>query len=340
MGVLYIDFPFLQERIGLTHMNKKVLSVIFCLFFGFAASAQQDVQFSQYMLNPLFYNAGWAGVDGSSHVSAMHRSQWAGYSSTFDGDGGAPTSQLISFSTPLKIKEHNLGVGVNFINDIKGPISDLNIDFVMAYHKNIRKGKLSFGIKPSIISHTIHGSRFRPNDENDPFIPSSKVSNTMFDLGIGGYYTTEDFSLGLGINHLLRPTYDFGEVKDDFRNRFETNLNISGQYNYDVAYKLVFKPSILIKSDFSTYSFDLSGVFEYDEKIWGGLSYRDNEAIILLMGYSFLDGNKMRVGYGFDYVVGEQEAKQPTSHEIFVRYNLPNISAGSKKIIRTPRFRF
>lgn len=323
-------------------MKKIILTALFFYCVFSRASAQQDVQFSQYMLNPLFYNAGWAGLDGTSHISAMHRTQWLGYSSSFDGDGGAPSSQLITFSTPIKFKEKDLGVGVNFVNDKLGPLSNLNLEIALAYHIKMRRGQLSLGLKPAIISQSIDFSQFRFNDETDPLNIGTRESQMRPDLGFGAFYSTKLYTVGIGVNHLLRPSFDYGlnSATVNLQNKVETNYNISGTYDYKVSYNIIFSPSILIKTDLNNYSFDLSGIVTYDEKIWGGASYRDNEALILLMGYSFLDDNKMRVGYAFDYVVGEQKAKQPTSHEIFIRYNLPNISTGGKKIIRTPRFRF
>lgn len=323
-------------------MKRIILTI--AIFHGVSLSifAQQDVQFSQYMLNPLFYNAGWAGLDGTAHVSAMHRTQWLGYSSSFDGDGGAPSSQLISFSTPVKFQEKDLGLGINFVNDKLGPVSNFNLEVALAYHFKLRRGQLSLGLKPGIISQTLDFSQFRFNDETDPLNIGTRESQVRPDMGFGAFYSTKFYTLGIGINHLLNPSFDYGlnGPSLDLQNKIETSYNISGTYDYKVSYNLVFSPSILIKTDLNNFSFDLSAIATYDDKIWGGASYRDNEALILLMGYSFLEDNKMRVGYAFDYVVGEQKAKQPTSHEIFIRYNLPNISTGGKKVIRTPRFRF
>ena len=62
--------------------------------------AQQDPQFSQYMFNTLYYNPGFAGVDGVTKLTAMHRSQWTGYQPTVGG-GGAPITQIVSMTAPL-----------------------------------------------------------------------------------------------------------------------------------------------------------------------------------------------------------------------------------------------
>jgi len=62
--------------------------------------AQQDAQFTQYMFNTLYYNPAYAGVEGYTTVTAMHRSQWLGYESTFDGPG-APNTQYVGITTPI-----------------------------------------------------------------------------------------------------------------------------------------------------------------------------------------------------------------------------------------------
>ena len=79
-----------------------------------SAHAQQDPQFTQYMFNTLYITPAYAGVDGVTQLTAIHRSQWLGYQSSFN-DGGAPTTQMISFTSPIyKLKS---GFGVYALND-------------------------------------------------------------------------------------------------------------------------------------------------------------------------------------------------------------------------------
>jgi len=103
---------------------------------------------------------------------------------------------------------------------------------------------------------------------------------------------------------------------------------------------LSLESSLLFRTDFKSSSFDLSGILFYQDRIWGGLNLKRSEALGLLAGYSFLEDNKLNVGYSFDYVLVERDLKQPTSHEVFVRYKLPNIVIGGRKAVKTPRFIF
>jgi hypothetical protein len=95
----------------------------------------------------------------------------------------------------------------------------------------------------------------------------------------------------------------------------------------------------LVKTDFSKTTVDIGGIAYLKDTMWGGLSFRESEAAILLLGYSFLKDKSLRLGYSIDYVVKDQSAKQPTSHEFMLSYDLPVNAGSGKKIVRTPRYR-
>ena len=78
------------------------------------------------------------------------------------------------------------------------------------------------------------------------------------------------------------------------------------------------------------------GLATYKDRFKVGTSYRHNEAVILFFGYSLLKQNRLHLGYAFDYVVKNINAKSTTSNEIHIRYDLPMPQV--KKPIRTPRY--
>ncbi len=95
-------------------MLKRTFYTLLLSLFGAGVFAQQDPLFTQYMFNNLYMTPAFAGVDGVTRLSAIHRSQWLGYQSSF-GDGGAPTTQMVSFNTPIyKLRS---GAGVYVMND-------------------------------------------------------------------------------------------------------------------------------------------------------------------------------------------------------------------------------
>ena len=86
----------------------------------------------------------------------------------------------------------------------------------------------------------------------------------------------------------------------------------------------------------TSYTFDVSALAIYKENMFIGTSYRYDEAVVGFLGYNFLKKKKLFIGYSFDYVIHNVNAKAPISHELVIRYDLPTPQL--KKPIRTPRF--
>lgn len=320
-------------------MNNKLLLVIISLVLTAFSQAfgQQNAQFSQYMFNTLYYNPAYAGVEGVTTLTAFQRLQWAGYQPTSGDSRGGVNTQVISLNTPLlRLRS---GFGLHVVNDQLGPLTNLDIQASFAYHLGIGDSKLSLGVRGGIYSQTTDYDKYRPVDLNDPLlIGTGKMSQIRPDFSAGVFYRARQYYLGVGFQHLADVQFDAFGV-DTLSNPLVNHITFTGGYDYDLTYKLRLTPTVLIQTDLNTYSFDIGVLATYDETIWGGLSYRQQEAVVGMVGYSFFKEKSLKLGYAFDYVVVAQVAKAAASHEIMVTYSLPISSANEKKIIRTPRFR-
>ncbi len=319
-------------------MRKKLtLAFLAGLMCVLGVNAQQDAQFSQYMYNTLFFNPAYAGVEGVTKLTAIHRSQWAGFNTSFDGPGGAPTTQVISLNAP--ILRFRSGAGVHVVNDNLGPLNNIQAQVSYAYHLAIKNAKLSFGLRVGVFSQSIDFDQYRPVNENDPILlsKSGRESQIRPDLAVGAYYTTETYYVGVSVNHLIRSEFDFGI--SELRNPLENHLTLTGGYDYDFNNNLIVSPSLIVRTDFNSYSVEGSVIGKYDDRFWGGLGVRQSDAAIVILGYAMGKEKALRLGYSFDYIIAGQDAKRPTSHEVVLSYNLPAVPVGGKKIIRTPRFR-
>ena len=311
---------------------------------GFAilmnAGAQNDPVFSHYMINPLVSHPGWAAVEKESHATVQVRSQWTGYRSSFDGPGGAPNTQFVS---ALITSEGFLsGIGAIIINDDLGPLNNLQVNFPIAKEFNVGYNKLSVAVQPGLFSQTQKFDELRFVDPDDPFNVGSRETQLNFNLGAGLVFRTRSNAyVAITANNILEPGFNYGFSDTvNFNNNLIRSYTIFSGLPLDFTRDLSVTPNLQVRSDLNTFTFDLGGVVNYKERGWAGLSYRWDEAITLLIGYSFLPGNKLKVGYAFDYVTNEREAKQPTSQEFFVRYALPNIVFGGRKQVKTPRFTY
>ncbi len=313
--------------------RKTVLVIVLLAAFG-VTSAQQDPIFSQYMHNDLYNNPAYSGVMGVTNLSLLYRSQWVGYTGTFD-DGGAPQSFYAGFNAP--IYRARSGAGFYFINDILGPQNNIQFMGSYAYHLAIGNGKLSFGLRAGVYGQSIDFSKYNAVNPDDPILLNGKESQYRPDMSAGIYYKTEKYYGGISLNHLLNTSFDFNT--DSLKNALVKNMVLTGGYRYEVNYDVVLNPSVLVRTDFISYSFDVSLLGTYREKFWGGLSYRQSEAVVALLGMNMLKDKSLKVGLSFDYVIQAQKAKQATSIELMMSYNMPAVTGGGKKIIRTPRFR-
>ncbi len=311
--------------------------LIICLGEAFSVFAQQDPQFSQYMFNTLYLNPAFAGVEGRTRFQLIHRSQWTAYQASFD-DGTAPITQNFSLNSPiLRLRS---GVGVHIVRDQLGPLSNLEAQAAYAYQFPVKGGKLSMGIRAGLYSQTINFDTYRAINKDQDEILRDRIgreSQIRPDLSLGIFYRGEKFYGGVSVNHLVRSEFNFGT--DKLKNPLNNHIYVTAGYDYDLTYQIVLTPSVLLKSDFNTYSFEASTVATYNQKLWGGLSFRQGDALTALLGVHLTKDNSLRIGYAFDYIIKAQPVKKPTSNEILLSYTLPVPVPTVKSVQRTPRFR-
>jgi type IX secretion system PorP/SprF family membrane protein len=308
--------------------------------------AQQDAQFSQYMNNKLYYNPAAAGISRQyTQISAIHRSQWAGYQATFD-DGGAPTTQVFSIDMPLT--KYNLGTGLHFVHDQLGLVKNIEIQLSLAYQIKLNAGVLAIGARAGAYNFSLNPNNLRPVDPNDPLI-RDLIANGRFnqftsDFAVGLFFQGRDnkYFASASMNHLQRS--DFSGNTQFGINKLSNHLTLMGGYNFDVSSSVVLTPSTIMKTDLNVYSFEGSLTGTYDGKYSLGVSMREQEAAIVMLGMNLLPdeklGYKLRLGYSFDYTLEAKNAKETTSHEILLTYRLPAPKFYTPNPIRSPRFRF
>ncbi|MDO8968513.1 MAG: type IX secretion system membrane protein PorP/SprF [Algoriphagus sp.] len=315
----------------------KIGIVLILLLNAVSAYGQQDAQFTQYMYNGMFYNPALAGKEGGYRFSVLHRSQWINYT-TSSGQGGAPITQLITAEGRLEGK--NIGYGLSIVNDQIGAAGNLEINLKAGYHKKINRATLSFGGYAGIFSSSLdYGEIIVVNPE--PTLPNAgKEGQLALDFGAGILYDRGHYYLGLSSKHLNQPAFDFGDGA--YANQLKNHSYVLFGYRIRPIGQLRIEPSLLIKTvSFNNFSYDVSVMATHQNKINAGLAYRGEESISLILGYSLLRDNSLKLGYAFDLVTGGLDAKSPTSHELMLRYVLSSSNREIERVIqRTPRFRF
>jgi type IX secretion system PorP/SprF family membrane protein len=316
---------------------KVVKSLLIIVCFAVRILAQQDAQFSQYLFAQNVLNPSLSGLELNPSVQFLYRSQYLGYTGSFDNTGTLNT-QLVNVQMPLqKLKA---GIGFTAINDVVAAQSNQNVKISFAKILKVNSGILSVGLSAGVFNKTIK-DELRPRESGDNIIPVGQ-SQLKPDFGIGVNYKTQQYFIGLAINHLNNPKFDYGtnEGKSILYKTISSLIGVNLQINNE----LVITPTILIRNSLQTLTYDTGIVGYYKNKYWVGSNFRNQDALTLLAGSHFLKENKLKIGLAYDLVSSNQKVKSPSSAEIFVSYNFNSNSKNAalpikKPIIRTPRYR-
>lgn len=307
------------------------------VIMSLTSTGQNDITFSHYLFNPVYYNPAFVGKANVSHAILQFRSQWSGYQPSFDNSGGAPLTQALTAVIPLEGKIS--GVGIQATNDQLGPVNNIIVGIPLAYSFSQGNSNLSFGVNPMIYSQVINFNLLRFVNPSDPFNVGTRESQLLPNVSAGAAYTNnKGLTMGLSVLNINQPTFDYG--LDSLSNRLLRSYSLISSYDIRITRNVLVTPNLHFRTDATAFTFDMGGIVNYKQKGWAGLSYRYAESLSFFVGYSVLEDNKLQIGYVLDYVIDEQQAKQPTSQEFYIRYNLPNLVIGGRKQVKTPRFAF
>ena len=331
-------------------MKGTILATLLLTAAAGSAFAQQQPQFTHYGFNGMALNPAYAGIKGQGEVNLIGRYQYYNYG-TYGDANGSPRTGLISASLP--ILEINGGVGVVVYYDQVGQSKMTNSALSYSQHIKLGSGKLGIGIQ-GIYTYLSKGT-YIAIDQNDVNVPSG-ASDSKFDAGVGLWYESPKFYAGVSTNNLFRSEYTFksaGTAGNPNKYIAENHAYFTAGYNIETSSSVTVTPMVLVKSvlpgEFSSsskfnnaknYSVEGGVRATIDDKYWIGANYRHEESVSGLLGIGFAKDNAIRLGYAFDFIAFNQDARAFGSHEIMLSYRLPKPAANIHPAIRTPRYSF
>jgi type IX secretion system PorP/SprF family membrane protein len=184
----------------------------------------------------------------------------------------------------------------------------------------MNKGELSLGLGAGLIATNTAWSDLvvlEPGDEN--FLTDSRVF-IVPDFSFGIYYTQQNFFAGLSIPKLLGYKFNFDKNKYTLLfNPGQYNYLLNTGYVYSLNDKVKLFPSTLVTiSPGEKILVDLNGYLSYNDRIWGGISYRSNRSVGAL--FQFAVNNQIKFAYTYDFDLGKLGHYSNGSHEIMLRY--------------------
>tara|TARA_B100001540_G_C15776297_1_gene628813 strand:+ start:194 stop:1084 length:891 start_codon:yes stop_codon:yes gene_type:complete len=287
--------------------------------------AQQDPQFSQNMFNKLANNPGFSGSRGGIATSVLHRSQWIGFGS----EGGAAVSTQ-NFSVDAALPFLYGGVGLNIVTDKVAGYNNLGLQTSYAFRTELGLGQIGMGMSAGIFQSGLNGGFLNPATSGDPVIPTGDVQGSALDLGVGFYYNTQDVYIGFSSTHLTEPTIEWSDGQDY---KLKRHYFLISGYTYDLNPDLLLHPSIYFKTDGATSQLDINTSLIYNNRMWGGVSYRLDDGIVLLTGINV--NQDLKLGLAYDVVfsgIGNN------SFEIMLAYNFKISTTKAISKYKNPRF--
>jgi len=291
---------------------KKVLVLFFVLLSGLA-KAQQDPQFSLNMFNIYSVNPAFSGSYDQFNALAIHRSQWVGYG------GGSPTTQHVSVEAPVYFLHG--GAGISLVNDKLGNEYSRGVSLSYAYQTKLtKKSELGVGFNVGFMDVGFEGDWVTPGNDpglDDPSIPAIGSNDVVPDLGLGLYYRMKELYIGYSVTHLNQATAVYDNADRDFE--FKRHHYLTLGWLHELTSDLVLRPSMHIKSDQVSTQIDFNVNVNYGDNLWGGMTYRLDDAVVVIAGYNI--NENLKFGYAYDITTSDLKSESSGSHEILLRYS-------------------
>ncbi|MCK9613694.1 MAG: type IX secretion system membrane protein PorP/SprF [Bacteroidales bacterium] len=282
---------------------KKIIVLLSFLITTVAVFAQTDIQLSQQINNRVLFNPAATGQSGCYNFTILAREQWTGIKE-------APSTQLFNFNKYFKGPK--LGIGFTFIYDRVGVEKTLNAKASISYHVWLtNEMTLSFGLGMGIINRSVNGAGLTYEDPNDPNAVIIKDSKLKPDFDFGIEYNWKRLNIGVASTHLIT----------SFKK--STIYKVPRHYYTYAKYAIKVSPSVEIIPALSwnclgnIHIFEINAMTNIKDRVFAGLSYRIDDAFIIMAGVKIID--QVRLSYAYDIKAGSiKYGSTKGSHEIML----------------------
>ncbi len=295
---------------------KRLLTLITVVMFITPMYAQQDPQFSLNMFNNAAINPGSAGSEDGVSASALIREQWLGFE-------GRPQTKVFNVNSSIPNEVLDFGAGLTIMTDNLGFNRNTLLDLQIAPRISVGDGILGIGVGIGFNNQTISNSDWMianqsSNPANDPLIANDESAMAL-DLSAGAFYTMDKFWVGISARHLNSPLIEMGQTS---QYTLKPSYYVSSGYEIALPNPLLeLTPSVFVKSDGAVTQVDFSAILEYDKRLWGGVTYRLEDAYVAMIGMKLMSG--FSFGMAWDFPASEIGSYASGSVEFFGRYVFP-----------------
>ncbi len=298
-------------------MMKKFKYTLLLMLFSFFGFSQQLPHYSLYMFNDAIINPAICGTKDYNRIDLVSRSQWSGFE-------GAPMTQLLSYQ---RSQGENMGIGGSIFNDETGPSKRTGVQLSYAYNFLVSDDyTMSFGISGSIYQYVFDYNKTQLHDNIfDPAAPGGSESVYVQDATFGAFLTNNKYYLGISVPQLIQSKIQLNNSSEDI---LERHYFLTTGYTMVLNPSFNLEPSLMLKStDASPLQYDVNLRALYENLLWFGLSYRDQDALVFMAGVNY---DNYSFGYSYDKILSDIAGYSDGSHGLFVSYKF-NVDKDSDK---------
>ncbi len=298
--------------------------VALSLLFTGVSVGQHSPLTSQYMFNGLLINPAYAGSRDALAVNLTYRHQWVGFD-------GAPTTQLVSVHSPIKARK--IGLGIQVYNDRIGVSRETGVMTNYAYRIPFQKGKLQFGLGAGISSLQADWTQVALQDRSDVVFSTNSRGTIRPNFSGGVFYYKKAYYVGASMPFMLAHTYDPANSTWGLATRKEQyQPMVTGGYVIKLNKTFKLKPSTLVRYQVASgVQADINANLIINDKIWAGVSYRSEDAIVGM--FEVLPTPQWRLGYAYDMGISKLTPYNSGTHELMLQYEF-----GYRLRVRDPRY--
>ncbi len=288
---------------------------MFVIVFAMAGNAMaQDPLFSQFYANPLYLNPAFAGTARCPRVTMNYRNQWPGIPGNF-----------VTYSASYDQHVDNMmgGLGVLVMNDRagSGALTTTGASGMYSYQLPVsRFFSIRAGVQATYYQKKIDWNNLTFGDQisdRNGFIwktAETPVLNTraVADFSAGVLAFSDKFFAGFAAHHLTQPYEGFTNAAKSRLPRKYTGhagavipLNRFGD-EWSIS------PNVIYQQQANFQQLNL-GLYVTKGPLVGGLWYRNQDAIIALIGFKT---DKIKVGYTYDVTISKLSNASAGSHEL------------------------
>ncbi|NNM95723.1 MAG: type IX secretion system membrane protein PorP/SprF [Bacteroidia bacterium] len=280
----------------------------------------QDPEFSQFYANPLYLNPAFAGSARCPRICMNFRDEWPAIPGTF---------VTYSASYDQHVDGLNGGVGLLLSQDQAGlaTLTTTCASLIYAYQLTVsRTFSISAGFQATYMEKSLDEGKLNFGDMIDPRrgfvlatseqITRSSIATPDFSAGLLGY--SKNLFFGFAADHLTQPDESFVGVGSPLPMRLTAHagamIPLSNHYSQDD--QVTISPDVLFvkQQDFTQLNL---GFYLMKGPIVGGLWYRNQDAIIALIGFQ---KKSIRMGYSYDITVSKLTEATAGAQEISLMF--------------------